>query len=350
MAQVQNGFAGNVYILVVKDLELPVCKIGMTKRDPMVRCAEINKSSTGDFLWSVRYVLAVDDCVRFESLIHRTLERYRQNGREFFQLTADEAYEHAKTILAQQNDIKEIPAPSIPPATLAERTKDNIRRPIRMKGDEEYAPILYTFLSRLDVKGKAFGQVGKPHFGYSDGVHGVQWNIAIYRDSSEIYLGVNLEGMKYSGWPIATFIQSEMAQPTLEEIKAEIEKPDRIRLTLSRDAWQGPSRPDIVEKYIGGGQHKLSEIDRALWRELLSEAGECLDASKNFLGRSKQPVTRTATGKTAMMEVSPHLTVQTKIEVDPKRDDQAALNLAVDQAIDELRPIHGWVSRVAKSN
>jgi Meiotically Up-regulated Gene 113 (MUG113) protein len=101
MAQVQNGFAGNVYILGVKDLDLPVCKIGMTKKDPMVRCAEINKSSTGDFLWSVRYVLAVDDCVRFESLIHRTLERYRQNGREFFQLTADEAYGHAKTMLAQ---------------------------------------------------------------------------------------------------------------------------------------------------------------------------------------------------------------------------------------------------------
>lgn len=353
MAQVQNGFAGNVYILVVKDLDLPVCKIGMTKKDPMVRCAEINKSSTGDFLWSVRYVLAVDDCVRFESLIHRTLERYRQNGRELFQLTADEAYKHAKTMLAQQSDIKEIPAPSIPPATLAERTRDNIRRPIGMKRDEEYARILDSFESRLGVKGRPFGQVGKPDFGLSDGVDGVQWNIAIYRVSGEIDLGVNLEGMAYSGWPIATFIQSEMARPTLEEeIKAKIGKPDRIHLTLSRDAWQMSARRTIVEQHIGGRRHKLSEIDRALWLELLSEARECLDASKNFRGRSKQLVrVRTATGETArMMDVSPHLTVQTKIDVDPKRDDQATLNLAVDRAIAELRPIHDWVSRVAKSN
>jgi hypothetical protein len=350
MAQVQNGFAGYVYILVVKDLDLPVCKIGRTTKDPMDRCAEINRSSTGDFLWSVRYVLAVDDCVRFESLIHRNLGRYRQNGREFFQLAADEAYGQAKTMLAQQSDIKEIPAPSIAPATLGVITKNDIRKPIGMKGDEEYAPILYSFVSRLGVKGRPFGQVGKPHFGVSDGVDGVQWNIAIDRVPGEIYLGVNLEGMAYSGWPIATFIQSEMARPTLDEIKAEIGKPDRIHLTLSRDAWQIASRPPIEKQHIGGGQHKLSEIDRALWLELLSEAKECLDASKNFRGRSKQLVTRTATGETAMMEVSPHLTVQTKIDVDPKRDDQATLNLAVDRAIEELRPIHNWVSRVAKSN
>ncbi|TYL89954.1 GIY-YIG nuclease family protein [Bradyrhizobium rifense] len=353
MAQVQDGFTGNVYILEVKDLDLPVCKIGMTKKDPMVRCAEINKSSTGDFLWSVRYVLAVDDCIRFESLIHRTLERYRQKGREFFQLTADEAYGHAKTMLAQQSDIKEIPAPSIPPATLAKRTKDNIRRPIGMKGDEEYAPILYSFVSRLGVKGRPFGQVGKPHFGLSDGYKGVQWNIAIDRDPREIYLGVNLEGMKYSGWPIATFIQFEMARPNLEEIKAEIGNPDRILLILSRDAWQVHARPTIVEQHIGGRRHKLSEIDPALWLELLSEARECLDASKNFRGRSKQLVTvRTATDETPrMMDVSPHLTVQTKIDVDPKRDyDQATLNSAFDGAYAELKPIHDWVSRVAKSN
>lgn len=220
-----------------------------------------------------------------------------------------------------------------------------------MKGDEEYAPILHTFLSRMGVKGKAFGQVGKPHFGYSDGVHGVQWNIAIYRDSREIYLGVNLEGMKYSGWPIATFIQSEMEQPNLEAIKAEIGKPDRIHLTLSRDAWQGPSRLTIVEQYIGGRYHKLSEIDQALWRELLSEARECLDASKNLRGRSKRRVTvRTKTCETAKMkEVSPHLTVQTKIDVDPKRDDQATLNVAFDRAFAELGPIHDWVSRVAET-
>lgn len=66
----------------------------------------------------------------------------------------------------------------------------------------------------------------------------------------------------------------------------------------------------------------------------------------------KQLVTvRTATGETArMMDVSPHLTVQKKIDVDPKRDNQATLNSAVDQAVVELSPIHDGVARVADGN
>jgi hypothetical protein len=41
----KNGY---VYILEVKDIDLPVCKIGMTSRSPSARCSEINKNSTGD--------------------------------------------------------------------------------------------------------------------------------------------------------------------------------------------------------------------------------------------------------------------------------------------------------------
>lgn len=52
---------GYVYILEVKDLTLPVCKIGFTRQYPIERCAEINKSSTGDLLWSVSSWVIVDD-------------------------------------------------------------------------------------------------------------------------------------------------------------------------------------------------------------------------------------------------------------------------------------------------
>ncbi|MGL6328244.1 GIY-YIG nuclease family protein [Aeromonas rivipollensis] len=53
---------GYVYILEVKDIDLPVCKIGMTTRTPHDRCNEINNSSTGDFIWSVAHYIAVDNC------------------------------------------------------------------------------------------------------------------------------------------------------------------------------------------------------------------------------------------------------------------------------------------------
>jgi hypothetical protein len=66
----KNGY---LYILEVKDIDLPVCKIGMTSRSPHARCSEINKNSTGDFIWQVAYQIAVDDCQKLESLVHKKL-------------------------------------------------------------------------------------------------------------------------------------------------------------------------------------------------------------------------------------------------------------------------------------
>jgi hypothetical protein len=43
----------------------------MTSRNANDRCAEINNSSSGDFLWEVAYESAVDDCRTLESLVHR---------------------------------------------------------------------------------------------------------------------------------------------------------------------------------------------------------------------------------------------------------------------------------------
>jgi hypothetical protein len=45
---------GYVYILGPRGLDLPICKIGKTKNDPLTRCAQINDSSTGDILWDVK--------------------------------------------------------------------------------------------------------------------------------------------------------------------------------------------------------------------------------------------------------------------------------------------------------
>jgi hypothetical protein len=74
MTDVPSDSVGSIYVLEVKDFDLPVCKIGMTKKDPKVRCAEINRSSTGDFIWSVKHAVLVDGYVQFESLIHRELD------------------------------------------------------------------------------------------------------------------------------------------------------------------------------------------------------------------------------------------------------------------------------------
>lgn len=69
---------GFVYVLEVQDIMLPVCKVGMTTRDPQSRCAEINAGSTGDFRWKVVHSWPVSDCRAFESLVHQKLAPLRQ--------------------------------------------------------------------------------------------------------------------------------------------------------------------------------------------------------------------------------------------------------------------------------
>ncbi len=52
-----------------------------------------------------------------------------------------------------------------------------------------------------------------------DGNEGVQWNLLILIDIEKIRLGVNLEGLKYRNWPILTFIQNELENPSIENFK-----------------------------------------------------------------------------------------------------------------------------------
>ncbi|WP_404988051.1 GIY-YIG nuclease family protein [Caballeronia sp. LZ043] len=99
---------GYVYILGVADIDLPVSKIGRTAGDPFARCAEINRSSTGEFIWEVTHQLAVNDCRKFESLVHAKLFPFRQRRREFFNLHPDDAIVAVQSILTSSADLKEI--------------------------------------------------------------------------------------------------------------------------------------------------------------------------------------------------------------------------------------------------
>jgi hypothetical protein len=238
--------------------------------------------------------VTVDDCARFESLIHREREPHRQRRREIFELSADEAYGRIWTMLARQSEIKEIPI--VVPASIKVVKMKSSRGAssghVFKKGDELYSRILQSFLSRLQVKGgRPFGQWRNPHFGLSDGVEGVRWNIGVNREEKEIWLGVNLEGMAYQGWPIATFILSEIARPTLDLMKEKIAEPDRIRLTFSRDAWQITSRLSIAEQFIGDKRLLAFRNRRRTLASIACHARGCLDESRQFRARDTQVVT-----------------------------------------------------------
>jgi hypothetical protein len=344
--QAQNENPGYVYILEVRDIDLPVCKIGRTSKTPSARCAEINRSSTGDFLWQVAYQFSVNDCNRFERLVHKKLEPFRQKGREFFNVAAKVAHDAVQSILENQTIIREISQKELEEVP-AESTMPKKRRVIRQMQfrhqDSEYAQTLALFTQIVGCKGQPFGQLNKPRFGMSDGNDGVQWNIAIDTERVETRLGVNLEGMKYDNWPIRTLLLKELDNPTFFETRKYLTSPECIFMTLTRDAWQVTSRPSIVEESICPEHCPLNTIDPLLWRSMLNEALACLSEERDYLGRAQQLVTLRNRPKTGnqrrVMEVSPHLTIWTRIE--PLGDKKAQIR----SGIDRLTPIYEWVTR-----
>lgn len=342
----QSGKEGYVYVLGVADMDLPVCKIGRTARDPAVRCTEINKSSTGDFRWKVEHQIAVSDCQMLESKIHAKLLPLRQKGREFFNIKPEVAITAIQSILHLMPEIKTIANPRTPEEA-AEAPKKKLRNHVQSaqpSKDVAYAHLLDSFNAQLKVQGRPFGQLNKPYFGISDGNEGVQWNLAVFPKDDRARLGVNLEGLKYSDWPISKLIKSEQKDELLLRVVANLGDPDRIILRFTRDAWQASARLAIVEEHLGEGEVKLSELAPNLWQKILAKALECLNPDANHLGRSKQLVTlKNSPLGTAprTVQVSPHLTIWTPI--DPSKDSTEELS----SAISRLRPIYEWASKVS---
>ncbi|MFK8067432.1 MAG: GIY-YIG nuclease family protein [Gammaproteobacteria bacterium] len=329
---------GFVYILEVSDIILPVCKIGMTTRTPLERCEEINKSSTGDFIWSVAYFIYVDDCKNLEKLIHSKLEPLRQRRREFFNIDAENANKALISIFKSQSEIKKIDyqEPNNQQPKIHKK-----RKPLSAHIKPEHMEILHSFTTLLKVKGRPFGQSNKTVFGISDGNKGVQWNLGIWSSTSDIKLGVNLEGSQKTGlWLITPFILSEMKSPSIEAVKTKVNTNlNDITIKFSRDAWQGASRLNITEKYIGGRKFSLSEIDEKLWKSILAEALTCLNEENKYRGRKrKQLVTLENGNKKVEKDISPHLTIQVKI----KNDENIINNLQ--KGIEILQPIYHWVN------
>lgn len=342
--------AGFVYVLEVRDINLPVCKIGRTVRNPDIRCQEINQGATGDFLWRVASQIAVSDCVALERIVHSKLEPLRQKNREFFNIPPDAAYTAIRSILESLEDIDELerfePKNHAPEKIEVTRRKRSSRARSFRARDSQYAQLLATFTDIVGCKGRPFGQLNKPWFGMSDGVEGVQWNLGVNTESEKIRLGVNLEGISYGYWPISRFLQKELNGPQLFDVIENIEDPRRIQLSLFRDAWQVTARPHIVERNIGPEDLNLAEVTPEQWRAMLEEGLGCLNEERSYLGRARQKVTLANEPRNGprerVMDVSPHLTIWTLLGPRETAEDRITPTLEL------LAPLHEWVSRQCK--
>lgn len=341
----EKNLQGYVYILEVKDIDLPVCKIGMTTRTPDERCNEINNSSTGDFIWSVAHYIAVDNCKTLESLVHKKLGPMRQKRREFFNLYAEDGYKALISIFNSLPEIKIIEIENITEIRnkqSAEKNKKKDKHGKIRKIDSKYSEVLQEFSLALNVKGKPFGQLNRPIFGMSDGNKGVQWNIAISPESGEIRIGVNLEGSEKMGkWLISPFI---LSKPDIEEVKKNVKDPNTIFVRFTRDAWQGASRLEIVEKYLGGREFSLFELNGKLWDSILEEALTCIDKDRGYKKRkSKQIVTLKSDGRKVEKDISPHITIWSLMSLDGDITETIKNNIL------ELQPVYNWLVKYCQS-
>ena len=90
-------------------------------------------------------------------------------------------------------------------------------------------------------------------------------------------MGVNLEGMKYDGWPVARLIEREISRPLLlTRYRRKVARPDKVTVLWARDAWQYSARRRIKEANIaptrGFGAVDPEEAEEKAFR-LTAEGG-----------------------------------------------------------------------------
>jgi hypothetical protein len=173
--------------------------------------------------------------------------------------------------------------------------------------------LISAFASKFGVKPRPFGTRATVVGGVSDNAEGVQWNASYDPRDRRQWAGVNLEGMKYEGWPVARLIRRETLNPMLPGLARKVQDPETVEVRWIRDYWQASARPVIVEATIAPTPLSLGLLTEGQWKQALEGAHQCFD-SREGLRRAKQRVTLAAGGRQIEGEVSPHLTITVSSE------------------------------------
>lgn len=197
------------------------------------------------------------------------------------------------------------------------------------------------FRRMFGCRGRDFGSLSRGVLGISDGNEGVQWNAGYRLGNGVAWLGVNLEGMKYDGWPVARLIKREISHPLLlTRYRRRVARPDEVTVRWSRDAWQVSARLPIREANVAPTPITLDRIDGQGWADALRGARECLNPRKQHRGRRKVLVTLISSGRQVERGVSPHLTIWTPLaEITPR---------ALRRARDHLEALYEFATHQAR--
>lgn len=192
---------------------------------------------------------------------------------------------------------------------------------------------------------ESFGSGSIGWMGVHDGVQGVQWNAWYSQPEQTAWMGVNLEGMLYDGWPVARLIERELSRPLLltQQYGSKVTRPWEVRVSWRRDAWQGSVRVKIQEAEIPPTPIQLDELRSESWARALNEAKQCLDPRRNHRGRRRTQVTLIPSGEPAMKYVTPHLQFMTPFDCLAPKADQAMRRVKAN-----LDPLHDFATHQAE--
>ena len=171
-----------------------------------------------------------------------------------------------------------------------------VRDPVPVDGQDDTRPCYARLWTgpRVHRRSTTFLDFGNPSRGVpgiSDGNEGVQWNAGYRPGDGFVWLGVNLEGMRYDYWTVARLIERVSRPLLLARYPGRVARPDEVTVQWTRDAWQHFARPPIRESDLGPTANALDCLDDQDWVDALRGARECLDPQKQRRGRRKVPVT-----------------------------------------------------------
>src|SRR5207248_4857733 len=86
--------------------------------------------------------------------------------------------------------------------------------------------------------------------GLSDGAQGVQWNAWIEHKTLDAFVGVNLEGKEYDGWPVARVITRELIEPRIFAARDAMSSTENTQVYVGREVWQAGNRIRVPENII----------------------------------------------------------------------------------------------------
>ncbi len=190
--------------------------------------------------------------------------------------------------------------------------------------------------------------------GFSDNNNGVQWNAwtgthsSLKDEEDASYLGVNLEGMEYQGFPIASLLLSEKEKPLLRGAIKKLGKDAHlVSVVWWQDAWEDEDRNIPFDGNVLLQPTRLSDLTDPQWTRAIAVALKILPSQRQY--RAFGEVEVTLRGETRKLRSSPHLQFRTILWPNlPPFPEKKAAREFMREGKERMQPLYDFVKAATR--